>query len=583
VSRLVHDIFATQAARTPDAVAVTADDVSLTYRDLDSRANKLANRLVSLGVAPGDRVAVLLDRSPEAVVALLAAMKAGGAYLPVHTGYPADRRQWIVTHAGARVLLTDEAHVAEGVPEAPETIVAATDDAVAAAPGTAPDVGTVTADDVAYVMYTSGSTGEPKGVAVRHGGAVDFVTDPCWDTGRHECVPLLAPTAFGPSIYEILVPLVHGGRVVVVKDGGKDIAGLRALIERQGITSLHLTAGWFRVVAEEAPETFANVSEVLTGGDVIAPGAVARALEACPDLVVRSLYGSTEAIHFSTTAALTHPYSGGTTVSSGSAMAGVELHVLDERLDPVPPGSAGELYIAGRRLAKGYFGSPDLTAEKFVANPYGGDGERMYRTGDLVRRSVDDEIEFIGRVDSLVKILGFRIELSEVEGAVAGFPGLSHVAVVAHQLGPGDTRLAAYVVPDGGQPDLAALRGHVRDLLPEYMVPAAFVVIDRLPLTANGKVDRSALPEPEFGGGATYRAPENPTEEALCEFFRQVLAVPEVGVEDSFFDLGGHSLLAMRLIKRIHKEMGVQIEIRALFNSPTVAGLAEVVAAQQAA
>jgi acyl-coenzyme A synthetase/AMP-(fatty) acid ligase/aryl carrier-like protein len=299
--------------------------------------------------------------------------------------------------------------------------------------------------------------------------------------------------------------------------------------------------------------------------------------------VVRALYGTTEATVFSTHAPLTAPYQAGTTVTSGHAMAGVDLHVLDERLDPVPPGAVGELYLAGRGIAKGYLGRPDLTAEGFVASPFGGDGERMYRTGDLARLSADGELEFTGRASDLVKILGFRVELAEIESVLSSFPGLSHVAVVAREVGPSDTRLAAYVVPEAGEPNLTALRDHVREALPEYMVPAAFTVIERLPLTANGKLDRAALPEPEFKSESSYRPPSNPTEEVICQVFGQVLGLTEVGVEDNFFDLGGHSLLAMRLLNRIRAELGVEVQIRTLFNTPTVAGIAEVVAAERAA
>ncbi|WP_326695959.1 non-ribosomal peptide synthetase [Streptomyces sp. NBC_01754] len=582
MSRLVHEGFATQAARTPDAVAVRSDEATLTYRELDEQANRLAHHLVDLGVEPGTPVAVLLERSAHVVVALLATLKAGGAYLPVHSGHPADRQRWIVEQSGAEILLTDAAMTRRGLPDVARTVHLTTHGpATTGAPAAPPRV-TVDQDDLAYVMYTSGSTGHPKGVAVRHGGLADLVLDPCWDTGNHERVPLLAPIAFDVSLYEILVPLLHGGSVAVFPDGPFDIDRLRTHITRHGITALHLTAGLFRVVAEEAPDTFATVREVLTGGDVIAPGAVDRVLRACPDLVVRALYGTTEATVFSTHTALTAPYRAGITVSSGRVFDGVELYVLDERLDPVPPGAVGELYIAGRGLAKGYLERPDLTAEAFVADPFGGDGTRMYRTGDLARLSADGELEFAGRATDLVKILGFRVELAEIESVLTAFPGLAHAAVVAHEAGAGD-RLAAYLVPESDEPDLTALREHVREALPEYMVPAAFTVIDRLPLTANGKLDRSALPVPQFRSETAYRAPANPTEETICQIFAQVLGLPEVGVEDDFFDLGGHSLLAMRLLNRIRAEVGVEVQIRTLFNTPTVAGLAEVVAVERAA
>ncbi|MFI7107313.1 amino acid adenylation domain-containing protein [Nonomuraea sp. NPDC050227] len=570
----VHGHVAEQARRTPDAVAVSAGPVRLTYRELDERANRLAHRLRGLGAGPETPVAVLMERSAELVVTLLAILKTGGCYLPVHSAYPADRRQWIVDSSGTPVLVADRAKAAAGLPSAPATLLADDDPATAAQPATAPDVA-AGPDDLAYVIYTSGSTGHPKGVAVTHWDVLGLALDPCWDTGAHERVLMVAPYAFNVSTYELWVPLLHGGTIVVAPPGEPDLDTLRRLIREERITGLHLTAGLFRVVAEEGADCLAGVREVLTGGDVIVPAAVRQVLAACPGTTVRAMYGATEVTLFSTHAPLTAGTELGTTVPVGGPMRDVRLYVLDDRLSPVPGDLEGELYIAGRGVARGYYGRPDLTAERFVADPFGGPGERMYRTGDLVRRNDDGQIEFIGRAGDQVKILGFRVELAEVEAVLAGYPGLAHVAVVAGQSRQGDKRLVAYVVPAAEAPDPAALRAHVRTSLPDYMVPTAFVVLDALPLTANGKVDRAALPDPDTEPGSAYRAPQNPRQEVLCTVFAEVFGVERVGVDDSIFDLDVQSLLAMRLVSRIRAALGVNLSIGDLFDAATVAGLDE--------
>ncbi|GGT07948.1 amino acid adenylation domain-containing protein [Nonomuraea spiralis] len=571
----VHGHVAEQARRTPDAVAVSAGPVRLTYRELDERANRLAHRLRGLGVGPETPVAVLMERSAELVVTLLAILKAGGCYLPVHSAYPADRRQWIVDSSGTPVLVADRTKAGEGLPSAPAVVLADDPaDALAGEPATAPE-DTTGPGDLAYVIYTSGSTGHPKGVAVTHWDVLGLALDPCWDTGAHERVLMVAPYAFNVSTYELWVPLLHGGRIVVAPPGEPDLDTLRRLIREEEITGLHLTAGLFRVVAEEGADCLAGVREVLTGGDVIVPAAVRQVLAACPDTTVRAMYGATEVTLFSTHSPMTAGHELGTVVPVGRAMRDVRLYVLDDRLSPVPGDLEGELYIAGRGVARGYFGRPDLTAERFVADPFGEPGERMYRTGDLVRRNDDGQIEFIGRAGDQVKILGFRVELGEVEAVLGAYPGLAHVAVVAGQSAQGDRRLVAYVVPAGDAPDPAALRAHVKTSLPDYMVPTAFVVLDALPLTANGKVDRAALPDPDTEPGSAYRAPLNPRQEVLCTVFAEVFGVERVGIDDSIFDLDVQSLLAMRLVSRIRAALGVNLTIRDLFDAASVAGLDE--------
>ncbi|WP_329044070.1 non-ribosomal peptide synthetase [Amycolatopsis sp. NBC_01488] len=566
--------FAEQVARTPDAVAVSGGTAGLTYRELDERANRLAHRLIGLGVGPEDRVAVLLDRSVDLVVAVLATVKAGAAYVPVHEGYPPDRRQWVVDHSGAVVLLADTAMRAGGLPTGVPTVIVDDDPATAGQPAGDPAVPSHP-DQLAYVIHTSGSTGEPKGVAVTQRDALRLIFDPQWTVERHERVLMVAPYAFNVSTYEIWMPLLHGGEIVVAPPGRLEPSLLRELITGARITGIHLTAGLFRVLAEEAPETFAGLREVLTGGDVVAPAAVRRVLDTNPGLVIRAMYGATETTLFSAHNPLTADYRPGMVVPIGSPLSDVTLHILDDRLSPVPTEVEGEIYISGRGVARGYFGDPELTAQRFVADPFGEPGTRMYRTGDLARRTGDGLIEFAGRANSQVKILGFRIELAEVESVLAGFPGVAHAVVVVRELDQGEKRLVGYVVPESGEVDLGALRAHTREALPDYMVPAAFVALDALPLTHNGKLDRRAMPEPDFAAVSTYRAPQTPLQEKLCAIFGSVLEVPRVGIDDSFFDLGGQSLQAMRLLGRIRAELGVDLLINVLFDVPTVAGLAK--------
>ena len=579
VSNSVQERFAEQVERTPTAIAVSAGMRRLTYRELDQRANQLAHRLLGLGVRREEPVAVLLERSIELVVAILATVKAGAAYLPLHSTYPAQRMQWIMDNAGRPVLLADEAMRQRGLPEGGEVVLVDSDPGLRTLPVTDPGV-PAGPDDLAYVIHTSGSEGHPMGVSVTHRGVLGLALDSCWDGGRHERVLMLAPYAFGVSTYELWVPLLRGGHLVLAPPGHIDVGTVQRLISQEQITALHLTAGLFRVVADTAPDCLAGVREVLTGGDVISPSAVQRVLAACPDTVVRAMYGATEVSSFAASSPMTAPYQAGTTVPVGRAMDDVQLYVLDDQLQPVPPGTAGELYIGGERLGRGYFRRADLTAERYVANPFADPGTRMYRTGDLARWTPDGMIDFVGRMNDQVKIRGFRVEFAEIEAALAKYPGLAHAVVAARETETGDKRLTAYVVAESGDIDIRTLQAHAQSLLPEYMVPTAFVALDSLPLTPNGKVDRRALPEPVFGDTSAYQAPTTGQQEILCSLFAKTLGLPLVGLDDSFFDLGGQSLQAMRLISAINSGLNVELSITDLFEASTVAELEQRVAAK---
>ncbi|MEU8263198.1 amino acid adenylation domain-containing protein [Micromonospora sp. NPDC048999] len=569
--------FAAQAARTPNQIAVRAvDGAALTYRELDVRANRLAQHLVALGVAVEDRVALLQERSIDQVVSVLAILKAGAAYVPLDPRYPAHRLTHIATDTASSVLLTDRAMTHLRF-DHDLTVVTVDGDAaaeIAAGPDADP-ARPAHPPQLAYVMYTSGSTGTPKGVMVTHHDVLSLAADRAWRTDRQRRVLLHSPLAFDASTYELWVPLLGGGELVVAPPGELSMDDLRTVLTGGQVTALWLTAGLFRLLAEETPEAFARIREVWTGGDVVPAPMVRRVLAACPGLVVGDGYGPTETTTFASHHLMHTVAEVPDSVPIGRPLDNMRLYVLDDYLRPTPPGVAGELYIAGAGLSRGYLNRPRLTAERFVADPFAA-GSRMYRTGDVVRWRPDGTLEFVGRADEQVKIRGFRIELGEIEAVLARDPGLGQVAVVVREDRPGDKRLVAYVVPatDAAAPDPAALRAHAAQVLPEYMVPAAVMVLDTLPLTGNGKVDRRALPAPDYAAGSTRRAPRTPTEETLCALFADVLGLPEVGIEDSFFALGGHSLLATRLVSRIRTALNAELAIRDLFESPTVAGLA---------
>jgi amino acid adenylation domain-containing protein len=586
-SNSVQERFAQVVARTPDAIAVSSPAEALTYAELDERANRIARRLLGLGVRPEDPVMVLQERSVEMVASILGIVKAGALYLPLHSSYPLQRLQWIADNVRRPVLLADAIMRERGLPEVPTVVFVDSDAKQRSLPGTDPNV-RAGLDHLVHMIYTSGSTGDPMGVAVTHRGVLGLALDPCWNGGGQERILMLAPYAFSVSTYELWVPLLRGGHLVLAPPGRLDVGTLRRLITEHQISAVHVTAGLFRVVADEAPESFAGVREVLTGGDVISAKAVQQVLQACPDTVVRATYGATEMSLFITHSPMRAPYSMGPTVPVGRGLDNTRLYVLDEQLRPLPAAEVGDLYVAGDRLARGYYRRPGVTAERFVADPFARAGQRMYRTGDQVRMRPDGLIEFVGRSGDQVKIRGYRVELAEVESVLARYHGLAHAVVVAREVEDGEKRLIAYVVAEAGQVDteqvdteqvdteqvdIGGLRAHATELLPEYMVPSAFVTLDSLPLTPNGKVDRKALPEPVMEGSPAYRAPETARQEILCSLFAEVLGVSRVGVDDSFFDLHGESLNAVRLISSIQDSLGVELLISDIFDAPTVAEL----------
>ncbi|QBS39117.1 non-ribosomal peptide synthetase [Nocardia sp. CS682] len=569
--------FEEQVARTPDAVAVACGDDEISYRELDTRATELACVLISRGVGPDTIAAVALPRSVELIVALLAVLKAGGGYLPIDPTYPSDRLAFILTDAAPVVVVTDSATV-DLLPEtaAPHLYLDTTDVVEGA---TLDRAVAAASQNLAYVIYTSGSTGVPKGVAITHRNVVAFATKHSWRDGAHARVLVHSSVAFDASTYEIWVPLLGGGRIVVAPPGRTDIAVLGRQLAAHKVTAVFLTTRLFELFVDHGADALAGLREVWVGGEEMPPEVFARALRLCPQTRIVHVYGPTE----TTTFAIRRPFRPGehfdeALVPIGAPLANVRAFVLDSWLAPVPPGVAGELYVAGAQLGRGYHGRADLTAARFVADPFDPNGGRLYRTGDLVRRNHGGQVEFLGRIDDQVKIRGFRVEPGEVESILAQHPSVAQALVVVREGDTGDKQLIGYVVADrtGDRNDFvgAQVRDFAAERLPEFMVPTVVMVIDSVPLTANGKLDRAALPAPESVSSVRYRAPGSARERVLAELFGAVLGRDRVGVDDSFFELGGHSLLATRLASRIRVELGIEVPIRTVFDAPTVAQLA---------
>ncbi|MFD0684689.1 non-ribosomal peptide synthetase [Actinomadura fibrosa] len=574
-SGTVPEVFEAQAARTPDDVALVCGTERLTYAELNARANRLAHELIARGVGSEDRVALVLPRTPAIVVAILGVLKAGAAYVPIDPEYPDDRIAYMLDDCRPALTLT------------PETFTDLEEDAAgrpASDPADADRVRPLSRDNAAYVIYTSGSTGRPKGVSVPHLGVLNYYEahrdafmDPAVAEagGRRLRFAHLASFSFDTSWMGLLW-MVHGHELHLIDDRTRrDVEAYTAYVARERIDLVNTTPSHFQALREAGlldGDGRHRPAQILLGGEAIGD-VLWDELRALPaGLTARNFYGPTEA----TVDTLNQVVARSERPSIGAPYRNTRAYVLDTALQPVPPGVPGELYLAGAQLARGYFERPALTAERFVADPFGAPGDRMYRTGDLARWRPDGTVEYLGRADDQVKIRGFRVEPGEIEDVLRGFDGVAQVAVAVREDRPGDRRLAAYVVPaagTAGELDLAALRRFAAARLPDYMVPS-FTALDALPLTVNGKLDRSALPAPDAPVVTEGRAPRTPQEEILCGLFAEVLGVPRVGVDDGFFDLGGDSLTATRLVSRVRSALGAELPVRALFEAPTVAGLA---------
>ncbi|MFH9349068.1 amino acid adenylation domain-containing protein [Kitasatospora sp. NPDC017646] len=572
--RSLPDVFAEQARLAPDRTAVLFGEDRLTYAELNDRANRLAHRLLAEGVTVESRVGILLDRSEHAVVSILAVLKAGGVYVPLHAAYPEDRVRLVLADVGAELLLTDRATAARAT--AADLPVLVVDDPATTAgrpahdPERAPD-----SRQLAYIMFTSGSTGIPKGVGITHADVLALAWDHRWREAAHRRILFHSPHAFDASTYELWVPLLTGGEMVIATQEPTP-ALVRELITRHGVTAVFLTSALLRLFAEEAPDCFAGAATVITGGEAPSPEGLERVITHCPGTVVVNAYGPTEATTYTNFQELSLEQVRSRAVPIGGPVDNTRLYVLDAWLRPVPVGAPGELYVAGDGLARGYFGRPSLTAERFVADPFG-TGGRLYRTGDVVRWRADGTMDYLRRADNQVKIRGFRIEIGEIEAALTALDGVTDAAVVVHET-RGTRHLVAYVVSEDGQAaDPAPWRQALSARLPGYQVPSWFVPLDALPLSNSGKVDRRALPAPELDllSSTEHVAPRTETERLLAGVWAEVFGVDRVGVTDDFFEAGGDSVLAIKVVTRARPH-GIGLTAKDLFLTPTIAELAEV-------
>ncbi len=580
--KCVHQLFEEQADRTPENVAVVFENRQLTYAQLNARANQLAHHLRTIGVGLEVPVAVCMDRSLEMVVGILGILKAGGAYVPLDPEYPKERSTYVLKDARAQVLLTQKS-LRDSMPELGIPVVCVDSDwETIARYGENTPQANATAKNLAYVIYTSGSTGRPKGVMVEQGGltnAISWIIETLELSSSDRCI-LKTPITFDAAGRELFATLLAGGTLIVAEPGGhRDSRYLAETIRGERISILHCVPSLLRLLVEEPAfgEGLA-LRAVMCGGEALTPQIVKR-FQSRIGATLYNVYGPTETIIDSTywpcEECNDHP-----AVPIGRPIPNAQVHILDDQLRLLPIGAAGNLYVGGVGLARGYVSRPDLTGEKFIPDPFSDEpGARLYKTGDLARRQPDGNIEFLGRSDHQVKIRGFRIELGEIEGTLGQHPAVRDALVQAQEAGAGEKRLVAYVVAKGeGRPTANDLRQFVKEKLPEHMVPAVFMLLDAFPLTANGKVDRRVLPTPDARRpelDQVFVACRTPTEELLAAIWSQVLAVERVGIYDNFFQLGGHSLLATQVVSRIREAFQVEMPLRRLFEEPTVAGLAE--------
>ncbi len=579
----VSQIFEMQVLRTPDAIAISYQNEQLTYYELNARANQLAHYLQQHGVGPESRVGICLERSLDMVVGLLAILKAGGAYVPLDLTHPQERLAFILQDAHIPLLLVQERLLAHLPEHAAIVVCLDTDWPNIARHNRENPCCQVNGENLAYVIYTSGSTGKPKGVEVQQRSilrlvfGVDYV-----QLDERQTLLQMAPVSFDATTFELWGALLHGGRCVLFPGELPTVQELGQVLRNNEVSTLWLTASLFNVVIDEAPQVLAGVRQLLIGGEALSVGHVHKGLAHLPDTHIMNGYGPTENTTFSCCYAIERTVSAGArSIPIGKPIGNTRAYVVDQYGQPVPIGVPGELYLGGAGLARGYLNQPALTADRFVPDWLSGQpGERLYKTGDLVRYLPDGTLDFLCRLDQQVKLRGFRIEPGEIEAVLSQHPGVRDVAVLLREDVPDQKRLVAYVVQKPKQQsavNLDELRRQAQEQLPEYMVPSTIMLLEALPLTSSGKVNRHALPRPDGHRPAlktAYTAPHAPVEEVLISIWTQVLGFEQIGIHDNFFELGGHSLLATRLISRMRDVFGVEVPMRALFEIPTVAELA---------
>jgi amino acid adenylation domain-containing protein len=580
----VQALFEEQAQATPAATALMSGNETISYRELNRRANQMAHYLVAQGIGAEDRVGICLARSPDLIVAVLGILKAGGAYVPLDPGYPGSRLAFMLEDAGVSFLLTETQLAASFSDQNIKTICI---DQLAAAIAMGAETNppnNAGADSLAYVMYTSGSTGKPKGVAVTHKNIVRLVKNTNYANFTSDEVFLqFAPISFDASTFEIWGSLLNGARLALMTPGAASLDELGQALKRYQVTTLWLTAGLFHLMVDTHLEDLRGLKQLLAGGDVLSAPHVRKVVTELKDCRLINGYGPTENTTFTCCYPVDNLASINGSVPIGRAISNSYVYVLDKHLNPSPVGIPGELYIGGDGVARGYLNQPELTAAKFITDPFrNGDGTQLYKTGDLVKRRSTGELDFLGRIDSQVKVRGYRIELGEVETVLAQHDSVRDAVVIVRK-DEGDKHLAAYVVPrEGTAPTANDLRLFLSERLPSQMVPSVFVVLEELPLSANGKIDRAALTAIKANLGSYGEAqercvqPQDKLELKLQRIWERVLAVSPIGMDDNFFELGGHSLLAVRLFAQIEKSLGRNLPLATLFQAPTIRSLAEV-------
>jgi amino acid adenylation domain-containing protein len=571
----IHQLFEQQAARTPDNVAVQFDDRKLSYRELNARANQLAQRLRRLGVTPDSRVGICVHRSPEMMVGLLGIMKAGGAYVPLDPTYPRERLEFMLQDGGAKVLITQEG-LRQSVSSQDAQIVCIDSDWTSIAQHSCENLApAATSANLSYVIFTSGSTGRPKGVQLEHRNVVNFINSVrrLFTLNDKDVYLGVASMSFDASVLDFYLPLSVGARLVIVDvETTRDGRALAETMSRANVTAMHATPSTWRSLVDSGWVGNAKL-KIFSGGEAL-PWDLAK--ELLPrSAALWNLYGPTETAVYS---AIHKVERSDGTVLVGRPINNTQIYILDANRQPTPIGVPGEICIGGGGVARGYLNRPELTAERFVPNPFRGAGARMYRTGDLGRFRPDGVIQCLGRVDHQVKLRGFRIELGEIEAVLMQHPGIRQAVADVRTSGAGDKRLVAYLVYEGNpEPGISELRTFLKTKLPDYMVPSSFSVLEGLPVSPSGKLNRRALPDPDDARptlGREYLAPSTPVEQAVAEIFSEVLEVKQVGLHDDFFELGGHSLLATRVISRLRDRFQIEMTPRFLFESPGVAEMA---------
>jgi amino acid adenylation domain-containing protein len=577
-SKLIHEVFEEQARITPDAVAAVYEERSVTYAELNSRSNQLAHYLISQGVQVGERIPILAERGLNSVIAQLATIKSGATYVPIDPRTPIERQAFMIRDCGGRRVIADRVHRSAEV-ASPDTQWVDFEEAVAKCTGSKDDLQIPVVTPAAYVMYTSGSTGSPKGVIVPHRAVTRLVINNGYaNIGPMDCIAHCSNPAFDASTFEIWGALLNGARVFIVpEDILLDARRFADVLRKQCVTVLWLTTALFNQRAFVSPGIFSSLRYALFGGEVSDPNAVRMILRESPPEHMLNMYGPTETTTFATWYPVLSVAENANALPIGRPIANTQVYILDTRLQPVPIGVTGEIYIGGAGVALGYLNRADLTAKRFIKDPFrAGAQTLLYKSGDLGRWREDGIIEFAGRNDSQVKIRGYRIELGEIEVQLARHEHVREAAVMLREDYPGEKRLVAYVTPRTQfEPRFELLRAHLNAVLPEYMIPNALVVLDAMPLTANGKLDRRALPAPQYRLAQTrvHIAPRTDLERALADIFASVIRAESIGVTDNFFDLGGQSLLATQLITRISEVLELEVPLHAVFETPTVEGL----------